>query len=133
MYISTPSFVVTLLLLLLLCIGVDGTADTAQQHQQPVRMSKTDALPGVTKGNQLTLEILPADDGPLYMLSDLSRKPSHLEAELSSAPRFEESANLATVTERKYSTSAVRFKQSNSNNGARLRHGRRRHTSRNSH
>mmetsp|Transcript_5118 Transcript_5118/g.12037 ORF Transcript_5118/g.12037 Transcript_5118/m.12037 type:complete len:95 (-) Transcript_5118:219-503(-) len=25
-------------------------------------MSKTDALPGVTKGNQLTLEILPADD-----------------------------------------------------------------------
>mmetsp|Transcript_40519 Transcript_40519/g.115504 ORF Transcript_40519/g.115504 Transcript_40519/m.115504 type:complete len:107 (-) Transcript_40519:141-461(-) len=106
-------------------------------------MSKTDALPGVTKGNQLTLEILPADDdededslddlGPLYMLSDLSRKPSHLEAELSSAPRFEESANLATVTERKYSTSAVRFKQSNSNNGARLRHGRRRHTSRNSH
>mmetsp|Transcript_5117 Transcript_5117/g.12034 ORF Transcript_5117/g.12034 Transcript_5117/m.12034 type:complete len:133 (-) Transcript_5117:137-535(-) len=63
-------------------------------------MSKTDALPGVTKGNQLTLEILPADDdededslddlGPLYMLSDLSRKPSHLEAELSSAPRFGE-------------------------------------------
>ncbi|CEM21994.1 unnamed protein product, partial [Vitrella brassicaformis CCMP3155] len=40
---------------------------------------------------------------------------------------------IPTVTERKYSTSAVRFKQSNSNIGARLRHGRRRHTSRNSH
>mmetsp|Transcript_5119 Transcript_5119/g.12040 ORF Transcript_5119/g.12040 Transcript_5119/m.12040 type:complete len:95 (-) Transcript_5119:158-442(-) len=84
-------------------------------------MSKTDALPGVTKGNQLTLEILPADDDenedsrisvrsqprrPTDYVKTLPlTQPSHLEAELSSTPRFEESAS---VTKRK---SAVRSKQ----------------------
>ncbi|CEM20008.1 unnamed protein product [Vitrella brassicaformis CCMP3155] len=80
-------------------------------------MSKTDALPGVTKGNQLTLEILPADDDSRISVRSQPRRPtdyvktlpltqpSHLEAELSSTPRFEESAS---VTKRK---SAVRSKQ----------------------